>query len=120
MHREPPVKHMAQPSVPVGRSTLRSRSLGTCDLQQERTKPPVVRNDWEWPEWCLDPKQPCIEVFVEDEDTGEKRWVTGEPQNRVIDTMDKDLFLCAEYEWNGEFYNQDFEPQHVRRRGDTR
>jgi len=72
---------------------------------------------WEWPPWCLIVKDPCIEVFVEDEDTGDSRWVRAEPQNRVVDPHGNDTFLCAEYEWDGEYYNQDFGPQHVRRRG---
>merc|ERR1712032_1504279 len=28
-----------------------------------------------------------------------------------------DAFLCAEYEWDGEYYVQDFGPHHIRKRG---
>lgn len=71
---------------------------------------------WEWPTWCLDFKNPSIEVFVVDEDSGEKRWCPAEPQSRVVDKTGRDAYLCAEYEWDGEYYAQDFGPQHVRRR----
>lgn len=77
-------------------------------------------HDWEWPLWSLNHKQPCIEVFVEDDDTGESKWVAGEPLNRVINEAGKDTFLCVEYEWHGEFYTQDFKPHQVRRQGDNR
>mmetsp|Transcript_90711 Transcript_90711/g.211028 ORF Transcript_90711/g.211028 Transcript_90711/m.211028 type:complete len:391 (-) Transcript_90711:72-1244(-) len=72
---------------------------------------------WEWPSWCLNFKEPCIEVFVVDEDTGVGKWVEGEPQSRVVDKAGRDAYLCVEYEWDGEYYVQDFGPQHVRRRG---
>lgn len=73
---------------------------------------------WEWPPWCLNFKEPCIEVFVvDDDDGGQGRWVEAEPQSRVVDKAGRDAYLCAEYEWDGEFYVQDFGPQHVRRRG---
>lgn len=72
---------------------------------------------WEWPTWCLDFKNPSIDVWVVDDDTGGGRWVEGEPQSRVVDKSGRDAYLCAEYEWDGEYYAQDFGPQHVRRRG---
>jgi len=84
-----------------------------------RRSPPRVHDDWEWPAWSLNHRQPCIEVFVEDDDTGESKWVAGEPQNRVVNEAGKDTFLCVEYEWHGEFYTQDFEPHQVRRQGDN-
>merc|ERR1712232_1359223 len=72
---------------------------------------------WEWPSWCLNFKSPSIEVFVVDDDTGVGRWVEAEPQSRVVDKSGRDAYLCVEYEWDGEYYVQDFGPQHVRRRG---
>lgn len=72
---------------------------------------------WEWPTWCLNFKQPCIEVWVVDDDTGVGRWVEAEPQSRVVDKSGRDAYLCVEYDWDGEYYVQDFGPQHVRRRG---
>merc|ERR550532_3872953 len=72
---------------------------------------------WEWPPWCLNFKSPCIEVYVVDDETGKGRWVEAEPQSRVVDKAGRDAYLCAEYEWDGEYYVQDFGPQHVRRRG---
>ncbi|CAK0907621.1 unnamed protein product [Prorocentrum cordatum] len=75
---------------------------------------------WRWPEWSLNFKKPCIEVFVIDEDSGEKRWVTAEPHSRVVDKDNHDAYLCAEYAWDGEMYVQDFGPEHVRRRGENR
>merc|ERR1712087_237285 len=85
-----------------------------------QAQPPSVDEQpqkWEWPAWCLNFKRPSIEVYVEDEDTGRGRWVDAEPQSRVVDKSGRDAYLCAEYEWDGEFYVQDFGPQHVRRRG---
>mmetsp|Transcript_58322 Transcript_58322/g.148093 ORF Transcript_58322/g.148093 Transcript_58322/m.148093 type:complete len:436 (-) Transcript_58322:49-1356(-) len=76
-----------------------------------------VSRRWEWPTWCLNFKQPCIEVYVVDEDTGVGRWTNAEPQSRVVDKTGRDAYLCVEYEWDGEYYVQDFGPQHVRRRG---
>jgi len=79
--------------------------------------PRALPQRWEWPTWCLDFKNPSIEVWVMDDDTGSGRWVEGEPQSRVVDKSGRDAYLCAEYEWEGEYYAQDFGPQHVRRRG---
>mmetsp|Transcript_62516 Transcript_62516/g.182776 ORF Transcript_62516/g.182776 Transcript_62516/m.182776 type:complete len:375 (-) Transcript_62516:196-1320(-) len=72
---------------------------------------------WEWPSWCLNFKSPCIEVYVVDDETGVGKWVEAEPQSRVVDKAGRDAYLCVEYEWDGEYYVQDFGPQHVRRRG---
>jgi len=74
---------------------------------------------WEWPPWCLNFKSPCIEVYVVDDETGVGRWVEAEPQSRVVDKAGRDAYLCVEYEWDGDYYVQDFGPQHVRRRGQT-
>jgi len=95
--------------APVGSDQLgRGRDSGGASGMPKR---------WEWPPWCLNFKEPCIEVLVEDEDGGESRWVEAEPQSRVVDKVGRDAYLCAEYEWDGELYVQDFGPQHVRRRG---
>lgn len=73
---------------------------------------------WEWPAWCLQANEPCIEVFVIDEDSGTHAWVQAAPQSRVVDKSGHDAYLSAEYEFDGEFYVQDFSPQNVRRRGE--
>lgn len=121
-------KNLAEPaasgrnSFPIPNS-LRSRSPGSFGREKEQERSAMsspMRPGWEWPVWCLVPKEPCIEVFVEDEDTGESRWVDGEPQNRVVNANGNDVFINVEYEWEGEFFNQDFGPQHVRKQGDTR
>merc|ERR1719296_146492 len=93
--------------------------------QQNRSAPPAAAKGaqlpqrWEWPNWCLDFKNPVIEVWVVDDDSGIGRVVQGEPQSRVVDKSGRDAYLCAEYEWDGEYYAQDFGPQHVRRRHQT-
>lgn len=74
---------------------------------------------WEWPAFCLNFKQPCIEVYVVDEETNAGRWVRAEPQSRVVDKAGRDAYLCVEYDWDGEDYVQDFGPQHVRKIGQT-
>lgn len=73
---------------------------------------------WGWPQWALNFKSPSIEVYVTDDDAGGGRWVHAEPQSRVVDKVGNDAYLCAEYDWDGEFFVQDFGPKHVRRRGD--
>lgn len=73
---------------------------------------------WEWPAWCLNFKSPNIEVWVLDDETNIGRWVSAQPQSRVVDKSGKDAYLCAEYNWDGEYYVQDFGPQHVRRNGE--
>lgn len=74
---------------------------------------------WKWPEWCLDRKNPAIEVYVIDEETGEGRWCSAEPESRVVDKYGGDNWLSAEYEWDDDYYVQDFGPRLVRRRGTT-
>lgn len=75
---------------------------------------------WEWPNWCLDAKNPVIQVYVVDDETGRGKWCEAEPMSRVVDKSGRDAYLSAEYEWeHGEVYVQDFGPQHVRRRGET-
>jgi len=75
---------------------------------------------WEWPAWCLNFKSPSIEVWVLDDELNIGRWVPAQPQSRVVDKAGKDAYLCAEYNWDGEFYVQDFGPQHVRKQGDKK
>eukprot|EP00927_Polykrikos_kofoidii_P081446 TRINITY_DN7881_c0_g1_i1.p1 TRINITY_DN7881_c0_g1~~TRINITY_DN7881_c0_g1_i1.p1 ORF type:complete len:958 (+),score=203.94 TRINITY_DN7881_c0_g1_i1:40-2913(+) len=75
---------------------------------------------WTWPKWATDKTNPCIEVYVEDdEDDGQSRWVSAVPINRVVDDLGADAYLAAHYDWDGEGYDQDFTPEHVRRRGTT-
>merc|ERR1712146_509592 len=72
---------------------------------------------WSWPAWALDNKSPCIEVYVEDEETREGRWIQEcVPLHRVVHPDGYDQFLACEYVWDGEPYELDFEPQHVRPR----
>lgn len=81
---------------------------------------PQAPEKWTWPPWSLNSKEPCIEVYVQDDDDGaEPRWCLAEPQFRVVNKDGNDAYLCAEYEWDDEFYVQDFGPQHVRKRGQT-
>lgn len=87
------------------------------EAERERVAPGTMPKRWAWPAWSLNSKNPVIEVFVTDDDSGEKRWCEAEPQFRVVDKEGNDAYLCAEYEWDGEYYVQDFGPQHVRRRG---
>jgi len=72
---------------------------------------------WEWPAWALDTKAAAIDVYVVDDDSDDKRWCPATPQFRVVDKQGYDAYLCAEYDWDGELYIQDFAPQHVRKRG---
>merc|ERR1719245_2227713 len=81
------------------------------------TKTNSPKKYWEWPPWVLDSHKPDIEVFVCDDETGESRWVEAVPQCRIVDANGHDSFLSAAYEWDGELYDQDFEPDHVRKRG---
>jgi len=52
-----------------------------------------------------------------DDETREARWVLGEPQSSVVDEQGNDKFLAVEYFWDGEYYVQDFGPEHVRQEG---
>lgn len=66
-------------------------------------------------------KKPCtkesIEVYVVEKEGEEGRWCEAEPKFRVLDKGGRDLYVCAEYEWDGEFHVRDFSPRHVRERG---
>lgn len=79
----------------------------------------VLPFTWDWPDWCLHKNPPCIEVYVEDEETNTWHWLPGDPESRVVDKHGKDAYLCAEYDWEGEFFVQDFGPTQVRRAGMT-
>jgi len=85
----------------------------------EREKPPEghLPRKWQWPQWTLNTKEALIEVYVTDEDSNDSRWCQAQPQFRVVDKDGNDAYLCAEYEWDGEYYVQDFGPHHVRKRG---
>jgi len=85
----------------------------------EREKPPEghLPRKWIWPQFTLNTKEALIEVFVTDEDSGDSRWCQAQPQFRVVDKEGHDAYLCAEYNWDGEYYVQDFGPHHVRKRG---
>jgi len=84
------------------------------DRHHDRTNVP-----WEWPSWCLSRETPCIEVHVQDADTGEIRWVEALPCCRVVDHEGHDAYVAAEYEWDGECYVEDFGPESVRKRGQS-
>lgn len=71
---------------------------------------------WSWPAWALRRSSP-VEVYVEDEDPGQCRWVQAHPEKRVVDHRGHDAFLSVQYEWEDEFYLQEFGPEHVRRVG---
>lgn len=97
--------HRLEPSL--------SEPIASSSPQAEAKKAQPVQ--WSWPIWALDRQQPCIEVYVEDEDTGEGRWIKQcTPLHRVVHPDGHDQFLAAEYIWDDESYEQDFEPQHVR------
>jgi len=107
-----------EPPKPLGSTQLRKEQpLGSADLTREKPPPGHLPRKWQWPAWTLNTKQGSIEVYVTDEDSGESRWCEAEPQFRVVDKEGHDAYLCAEYEWDGEFYVQDFGPHHVRKRG---
>lgn len=72
---------------------------------------------FQWPAWSLNNAEPCIEVFVMDDESGQGQWCPAEPQSRVVDFDQQDAYLCAEYLWEGDYYIQDFGPRHVRKRG---
>jgi hypothetical protein len=88
-------------------------------MAPQESSPGSAKGKWSWPDWATNKKNPCIEVYVVDDDTGEARWCHGEPQQRVQDKIGNDAYLQAEYEWDQEYYVQDFGPEHVRRQGGT-
>jgi len=123
MHREnrqePPKTTPPQAQSSIARD-LMSGGGGKDSITGGASVAASMPKRWEWPQWCLNFKEPCIEVYVVDEETDEGRWVRAEPQSRVVDKNGRDAYLCVEYEWDGEFYVQDFGPQNVRRRGDKK
>lgn len=107
------------PKADPPRSLAASRAAAEV-RRQERDPPPPdlpLPTSWEFPGWCLNFKTPSIEVYVVDDESGEGRWVSAEPKNRVVDKTGRDAYLHAEYSWDGVFYVQDFGPQHVRKKG---
>eukprot|EP00811_Abedinium_folium_P035668 NODE_8442_length_1495_cov_6.519006.p2 GENE.NODE_8442_length_1495_cov_6.519006~~NODE_8442_length_1495_cov_6.519006.p2 ORF type:complete len:356 (+),score=54.75 NODE_8442_length_1495_cov_6.519006:127-1194(+) len=105
-----------RPTAPIFRKpTLYPRKPEKEKIQLATTGP-VMPGRWVWPNWCLNSKDPCIEVYVVDHECRNQRWVEAVPKNRVVDKDGCDAFLGAEYEWEGEFYCQDFGPSHVRGR----
>jgi hypothetical protein len=106
------------PQVPPARNKeLESRPQQDSLVSREGAGLKDMPRKWQWPAWTLNTKQASIEVYVVDEESGESRWCEAEPQFRVVDKEGHDAYLCAEYEWDGEFYVQDFGPHHVRKRG---
>lgn len=106
----------------VGKSPLDNGYEPTAEENRAalaREKPPEghMPHRWQWPTWTLNSKDAQIEVYVTDEDTGESRWCKAVPQFRVVDKDGHDAYICAEYDWDEEYYVQDFGPHHVRRRG---
>eukprot|EP00929_Paragymnodinium_shiwhaense_P013636 TRINITY_DN121482_c0_g1_i1.p1 TRINITY_DN121482_c0_g1~~TRINITY_DN121482_c0_g1_i1.p1 ORF type:complete len:439 (-),score=84.53 TRINITY_DN121482_c0_g1_i1:492-1808(-) len=80
----------------------------------------LLRPGWVWPEWSLNKKTPEIEVHVHDPDSGESRWLPGEPQQRVVDAEGNDAFILVRYFWDADDYVEDFDPSRIRRIGSTR
>merc|ERR1712003_130247 len=76
-----------------------------------------MKKTWQWPEWCLNPVVPSIEVYVEDDVSGEGCWIEAEPIGRVLDGEGRDAYISVEYQWDGEDYTQDCDPSVVRKRG---
>jgi len=100
------------------REQVPSRGAAQEETRQPEASAPRQKQKWIWPAWALDSTNPCIEVFVEDEDHPDGgAWVDAVPQSRVVDVNGADTFLHAQYTWDGELYDQEFEPQHVRQRG---
>eukprot|EP00747_Dinoflagellata_sp_TGD_P206594 gnl/TRDRNA2_/TRDRNA2_80288_c0_seq1.p1 gnl/TRDRNA2_/TRDRNA2_80288_c0~~gnl/TRDRNA2_/TRDRNA2_80288_c0_seq1.p1 ORF type:complete len:441 (+),score=96.96 gnl/TRDRNA2_/TRDRNA2_80288_c0_seq1:102-1424(+) len=88
-------------------------------LYAEKQKPKAMHKKWQWPDWAVNFREPNLEVWVEDEEGGGGQWCVATPQSRVVDKDGYDAFLCAEYEWEDDYYVQDFGPHHVRQRGAT-
>mmetsp|Transcript_1595 Transcript_1595/g.3510 ORF Transcript_1595/g.3510 Transcript_1595/m.3510 type:complete len:335 (+) Transcript_1595:95-1099(+) len=74
---------------------------------------------WEWPEWALKRKPPCIEVYVvDDSDDHDNRWIRAIPKARLRSETGNDSYLQCSYDWeDGERYEEDFGPDRVRRIG---
>mmetsp|Transcript_46271 Transcript_46271/g.106811 ORF Transcript_46271/g.106811 Transcript_46271/m.106811 type:complete len:347 (+) Transcript_46271:22-1062(+) len=94
------------------------RKGGSRDSEQGHFKQ-KQKQPWKWPPWVLQFEIACIEVLIEDEGCEEAQWVQGVPLSQVVDPYGNDLFLCVEYKWGGEYFVQDFSPEHVRQRGKT-
>jgi len=111
----------AEPSYSMKSPRRSEPELTTASMKGDPPPPEgKLPSRWEWPAWCLNFKSPSIEVWVLDDEVNVGRWVPAQPQSRVVDKAGKDAYLCAEYNWDGEFYVQDFGPQHVRKQGDKK
>lgn len=75
---------------------------------------PATAEGWRWPSWSLDHKKPQIEVYVHDPDS-QSCWVAAVPRARIVDSEGRDAYLCAEYDWAGDRFSEDFGPERVRR-----
>lgn len=71
---------------------------------------------WSWPDWCVQ-KGATIEVRVFDEDLGKDVWMAATIVERIVDPNGQDSYLCAQYVWSGESYQEDFGPDKVRKVG---
>merc|ERR1712039_747837 len=74
---------------------------------------------WSWPDWAVQSRSPDIEVLVTDDAAAVSCWVAAVPQCRVVDRDGRDTFLSAQYLWEGEYFDEDFGPEQVRRRGSS-
>lgn len=106
--------------IPAGhglrRDDMQERGKTTAPAGAESSEAGLP-DKWDWPPWCLSATDPCIEVYVVDEDTGEGRWCMATPKERIKDPQKRDAFLCCVYEWDDEAWEQDFGPKHIRRIG---
>lgn len=133
---EPEVAHSGARSSEAPRKSEMGRLSMNCERGSHKPAhdhkgrpslgPPAHRDmrlvkGWKWPKWAMDKRNPSIEVWVEDEDMLPQRgaWVKGRPQSIVLDDLKNHAFICAEYDWEGEEYVQDFGPEHVRHIGET-
>merc|ERR1712048_737486 len=69
--------------------------------------------EWHWPAFCLNPRH-MVEVLVEDGLHPEGTWVTATPCERVVDDHGHDTHIRARYRWQGDKFEEDFGPDHVR------
>lgn len=112
--RVPPPEPQVSRQSPAPSPQVTASSLERSQAMHDAAKQ-AHGVQWSWPKWALDSKQPCIEVYVHDDDSGEGRWIKQcTPLHRVVHPDGHDQFLAAQYLWDDEPYEQDFEPQHVR------
>lgn len=122
----PAEQSSARSAIPSEQSSARSaippeRGRGSDDLEKtvQAVRPPQA-TQWAWPAWTLNSSDPCIQVYVDDEESGVSKWVDAVPQSRVVNANGVDAYLSVQYNWDGESYDEDFGPEKVRRRGETR